>query len=259
MLSCGVIGEAGGKRVSVAHQTEVIMMTRSNPGPVPNLLLDALPPRDYAEIMSSGEIVELSLRRVLHEPDRLAHQVYFPFSGVISLLTVMDDGSAVEIATIGKEGMVDFGAYLGLMSPARWLVQVPGEALRVDVETLRNLTARSEPAVNVMHRYMLAMFVLVSQTAACNGRHHVVERCARWLLMTHDRVGRNSFPMTHEFLADMLGVRRPSVSIAMSILSKAGYLRYRRGLIRVVDREGLEMAACECYGLLARRFGEHDT
>jgi CRP-like cAMP-binding protein len=105
-----------------------------------------------------------------------------------------------------------------------------------------------------MHSYMLSMFVLVSQTAACNRRHSVEERCARWLLMTHDRVEADTFPMTHEFLADMLGVRRPSVSIAMSILSRAGYMQYRRGKVEILDRDGLEEASCECYGVLSYQF-----
>ena len=180
--------------------------------------------------------------------------VYFPLSGVISLLTVLDDGSAVEIATVGSEGMADFAAYLDLESPARWLVQVPGTALRIDAAELRRVAEDSSELRDVMHNYMLAMFVLVSQTAACNRRHPVEERCARWLLMTHDRVDEDTFPMTHEFLADMLGVRRPSVSIAMSILSKAGYTRYRRGKVEIVDRAGLEEATCECYGVLASQF-----
>jgi CRP-like cAMP-binding protein len=167
---------------------------------------------------------------------------------------VLDDGSAVEIATVGSEGMADFAAYLDLESPARWLVQVPGTALRIEAAELRRLAEDWPVLRNVMHNYMLAMFVLVSQTAACNRRHPVEERCARWLLMTHDRVEADTFPMTHEFLADMLGVRRPSVSIAMSILSKAGYTRYRRGKVEVLDREGLEQATCECYHVLSDQF-----
>lgn len=204
--------------------------------------------------MGSGDVVNLELKRILHEPEEPALHVYFPLSGVISLLTVLDDGSAVEIATVGSEGMTDFAAYLDLESPARWLVQVPGRALRLEAAELRRLAEMSEELRGVMHNYMLAMFVLVSQTAACNRRHPVEERCARWLLMTHDRVEEDTFPMTHEFLADMLGVRRPSVSIAMSILSKAGYTRYRRGKVEVIDREGLEAASCECYQVLTQQF-----
>jgi CRP-like cAMP-binding protein len=105
-----------------------------------------------------------------------------------------------------------------------------------------------------MHNYMLAMFILVSQTAACNRRHPLEERCARWLLMTHDRVTNDEFPMTHEFLADMLGIRRPSVSIAMAMLSKAGFIKYRRGRVMVLDRDGLEAAACECYTVVRTQF-----
>jgi CRP-like cAMP-binding protein len=167
---------------------------------------------------------------------------------------VLEDGSAVEIATVGREGMADFAGYLGMESPARWLVQVPGKCLRIEARKVRELADASPYLREVMHNYMLAMFILVSQTAACNRRHAVEERCARWLLMTHDRVASDQFPMTHEFLADMLGVRRPSVSIAMGMLSRAGYTRYRRGKVEVLDRGGLEDAACECYRVLTRQF-----
>ena len=221
---------------------------------MPNALLAGLPTAVTGDLMACAEVVPLELKRILHEPDEPATQVYFPLSGVISLLTVLDDGSAVEIATVGSEGMADFAAYLDLESPARWLVQVPGSALRIDAADLRSKAEESPDLQRVMHNYMLAMFVLVSQTAACNRRHPVEERCARWLLMTHDRVEDDTFPMTHEFLADMLGVRRPSVSIAMSILSKAGYTRYRRGKVQVLDRTGLEQATCECYEVLAEQF-----
>lgn len=221
---------------------------------MPNSLLVGLPPELMRELMSCAEIVPLELKRVLHEPDEPATHVYFPLSGVVSLLTVLDDGSAVEIATVGNEGMADFAAYLDLESPARWLVQVPGTAVRFEAAELRRAADHSTELRAVMHNYMLAMFVLVSQTAACNRRHPIEERCARWLLMTHDRVEEDTFPMTHEFLADMLGVRRPSVSIAMSILSKAGYTRYRRGKVEILDREGLEQATCECYHVLSMEF-----
>ena len=219
-----------------------------------NTLLAALPRGDYEALMTAGEIVDLRLKEVLHEPDERAHNIYFPLSGVVSLLTVLEDGSAVEIATVGSEGMADFAAYLDMASPARWLVQVPGKSLRIESRLVRGLAEKSPELREVMHNYMLAMFILVSQTAACNRRHPVEERCARWLLMTHDRVASDFFPMTHEFLADMLGVRRPSVSIAMGMLSRAGFTRYKRGKVEVLDRKGLEASACECYHVLARQF-----
>jgi CRP-like cAMP-binding protein len=236
---------------SVAPKVEVslgakLAKVRHDPD-VPNMLLAGLPRSEYECVRAECESVKLKLRDVLHEPGEKARYVYFPSSGVISMLTLLDDGSAVEIATVGNEGMTDFAAYLGLESPARWLVQVPGEALRIRATTLRGLAERNPALLSAMHNYMLAMFILVSQTAACNRRHPVEERCARWLLMTHDRVEEDEFPMTHEFLADMLGVRRPSVSIAMSMLSRAGYIAYRRGKVRLIDRPGLEDAACHCY------------
>jgi CRP-like cAMP-binding protein len=221
---------------------------------VPNILLASLPIAEYEPIRQASELVSMELKRALHEPGQETRHVYFPFSGVISLLTILDDGSAVEVATVGNEGMVDFAAYFGMESPARWLVQVPGRALRVDAAELRAIAEKSGALMSVIHNYLLAMFVQVSQTAACNRRHAVDQRCARWLLMTHDRVDTDDFPMTHEFLADMLGIRRPSVSIAMSGLHRAGYIAYKRGKVAVLDRDGLEKAACECYNVVRQQF-----
>jgi CRP-like cAMP-binding protein len=235
-------------------ELEVAMAKRSRIPEIPNALLASLPRGDLEKLCAGGTLIELPMKRILHEPGELAPDVLFPASGVISLLTVLDDGSAVEIATVGNEGMVDLAAYLGMESHARWLVQVPGSALQIPAAHVRKAAAESESILKVLHEYMLAMFVLVSQTAACNRRHPVEERTARWLLMTHDRVESDLFPMTHEFLADMLGVRRPSVSIAMGMLQKAGFINYRRGRVEVVDREGMEQAACECYHLLAEQF-----
>jgi len=218
------------------------------------MLLAALPPDEYTALTAEAEPVDLKLRDVLHESGDAPNFVYFPSSGVISMLTLLDDGSAVEIATVGNEGMTDIAAYLGAPSPARWMVQVPGEALRLKAETLRELAEKMPGLLGIMHNYMLAMFILVSQTAACNRRHPVEERCARWLLMTHDRVEGNEFPMTHDFLADMLGVRRPSVSIAMAMLSRANFVGYRRGKVTLHDRNGLEQAACECYEVIRNVF-----
>jgi CRP-like cAMP-binding protein len=221
---------------------------------VPNILLASLPIAEYEPIRQSSELVSMELKRALHEPGQEIRHVYFPFSGVISLLTILDDGSAVEVATVGNEGMVDFAAYFGMESPARWLVQVPGRALRVDAAELRAIAEKSDALMSVIHNYLLAMFIQVSQTAACNRRHAVDQRCARWLLMTHDRVDTDDFPMTHEFLADMLGIRRPSVSIAMSGLHRGGYIAYKRGKVAVLDRDGLEKAACECYNVVRQQF-----
>jgi CRP-like cAMP-binding protein len=220
-----------------------------------NRLLAALPPSISMALRAAGEPVDLSLRHVLHDQGEASSHVFFPNRGVISMLTVLEDGSAVEIATVGREGMVDIASYLGIgSSSARWLVQVPGDALRVEVGLIRRLANENESLRSLLNSYLFAMFVLVAQTAACNRRHSIQQRCARWLLMTHDRVDTPQFPMTHEFLADMLGGRRPSVSIAMSQLQRAGLIRYRRGRILVLDRLGLETIACECYGVVKREF-----
>jgi CRP-like cAMP-binding protein len=223
-----------------------------------NLLLAALSKADRDGIIEAGQVVSLRLKKVLREPGNPVEYLYFPFHGVISLLTVLDeDGAAVEIATVGYEGMADTAAYLGIDSQIRWLVQVPGDALRIEVDKLQSLAACSEGIRDVFNRYMVAMYILVSQTAACNRRHPVQERCARWLLMTHDRVENDDFPMTHDFLADMLGTRRASVSIAMKTLRNAGLIDYHHGRVTVIDRPGLEESACECHAFVRYHFDTH--
>jgi len=240
-----------------AHRaySAALQLTKRHSREIPNRLLGALSRADYDQVVAGGESVELRMKTILYEPGEPASEyVYFPAYGVISLLTVLEDGGAVEIATVGSEGMADVAAYLGVGSQVRWLVQVPGDAIRIRAETLRRLAKESETLRAILDDYMVAMYILVSQTAACNRRHPVEERCARWLLMTHDRVDEDEFPMTHDFLSDMLGTRRASVSIAMKMLQRAGLISYRRGVVTVLDRSGLEEAACECHGIVHRQF-----
>lgn len=199
--------------------------------------------------------VPLKFRMPLYEPGDKMPYVYFPNTGVVSMLTVMEDGVAVEIATVGNEGMVDLFVFLGLEeSDSRLLIQVPGTAMRMESARFR-AHAEQIPALRLLlGYYATASFALVAQSAACNRMHPVVERCARWLLMTHDRVDAAEFPMTHNFLSEMLGIRRPSVSVAAAALQAAGFISYHRGTVTVVDRAGLEGASCECYALIRARF-----
>jgi CRP-like cAMP-binding protein len=181
--------------------------------------------------------------------------VYFPLSAVVSMLN--GAGGGVEIATIGNEGLV--GVSLSwdatTLNPAELLqVQVPGLALRMAAETFMTELSAANGLTKVVHRYTQAFVSQLSQQVACNGLHSIEERCARWLLLTHDRVGTDEFPLTQEFLAQMLGVRRPSVTIVAGTLQQAGFIRYSRGMVTITDRTGLEGSSCECYGVLREVF-----
>ncbi len=220
-----------------------------------NRILAALPARAYARILPDLKSIPLKFRISLHEPGDKMPYVYFPNTGVISTLTVLQDGSAVEIATIGNEGMADVSAFLGLEQSDSWLlVQVPGTAMRMESDRFREHVEQIPILRALLGYYTVAMLALVAQSAACNRMHPIVQRCARWLLMTHDRVDADAFPMTHDFLATMLGVRRPSVSVAAKALQGTGCISYHRGKVTVLDRLGLEAASCECYRVIRQRF-----
>ncbi len=222
---------------------------------VANRILSSLSAEVYEQIRHDLKVVPLTFRISLHEPGDKMPYVYFPNTGVISMLTVMEDGTAVEIATIGNEGMADLFVFLGLEeSDARLLIQVPGTAMRMESERFRRHVEQIPELRRLLGYYAVALFALVAQSAACNRSHPAVQRCARWLLMTHDRVDSAEFPMTHVFLSEMLGIRRPSVSVAAEALQASGVLTYRRGKVTVLDRAGLEAASCECYGLMRARF-----
>lgn len=222
---------------------------------IANRILSALPKADYERILPDLKVVPLKFRIALHEPGDKMPYVFFPSTGVISMLTVMGDGAAVEISTIGNEGMADLFVFLGLEeSDSRLLVQVPGSAMRMESERFREHVEQLPRLRALLGYYAVASFALVSQSAACNRMHPVVERCARWLLMTHDRVDAAEFPMTHVFLSEMLGVTRPTVSVAAEGLQEAGLITYHRGKVTVLDRPGLEAASCECYRLVRERF-----
>lgn len=220
-----------------------------------NRLLGSLPEPALRALRPHLRRVELPLKDVLFNVDVPIEYVYFPEDTVVSILSVMPDGSAVEVATVGREGMVGLPAVLGVeKGQALAFVQVPGHGLRVEAQAFREHVQRSGATRNVLDRYTQALFTQVSQGAACNRLHSIDERCARWLLMTHDRVGADRFPLTQQFLAQMLGVRRAGVSEVASQLQREGLLTYQRGVIRIVDRAGLEAAACECYRIIRSEF-----
>jgi CRP-like cAMP-binding protein len=189
---------------------------------------------------------------------RLAH-VYFPTDGVVSLRVVMADGRGAEVGTVGNEGVVGAAAALagGATGNREAIVQLAGHALRMSADAFADAATRPGPLRELVARYAQAFDDQVAQSAACNALHPVEQRAARWLLMTHDRVGRDAFGLTQEFLAQMLGARRPTVSAAAGQLKRAGLIRYRRGRVEVLDRAGLEAAACECYAAIAEAYRHH--
>lgn len=215
-------------------------------------VLMALEPEERERLLAATVPVSLEPKEVLLDRGGRIDTVYFPDNAVVSLVTTMDDGTAFEVANIGNEGIVGVAAYLGvenLGARERYQVEVPGQARAMDAATFVEAAAR-DPLRSLVQRYIQAQFVQVAQRMACVAFHSIPERCSRWLLLTHDRVGNREFPLTQEFLAQMLGVRRASVSVAAGALQDAGLIRYSRGRVTILDREGLENAACECYGVI---------
>jgi CRP-like cAMP-binding protein len=222
--------------------------------PPGNRLLAALPKDLLRTVAADLEPVELEVKQVLFDVDVPIEHVYFPECGIVSLVGAMKDGTAVEVATIGNEGMVGLPLFLGVdRTPAQAFVQVAGHGLRMHRAAFRRF-AQEEAFREVMNRFTQALFTLLAQGAACNRIHSVAERCARWLLLTHDRVEGDEFRLTQEFFAQMLGVRRASVNGVARQLEDAGMISYRRGSVRIVDRSGLEEAACECYRIIRSDF-----
>lgn len=223
-----------------------------------NRLLAALPPADYKALEPYLERVPLNVHDVLAEAGEAFSHIYFPESGAVSIVTYMSDGSGVEVGTMGNEGMAGLPAYLEAdASESRTFCQVAGVTLRVPVDVLVSAAASRPNIRRVLNRYTQAYLSLVAQGAACNRLHTIEQRCARWLLMTHDRtVDGDVLHLKQEFLALMLGVRRIGVTIAAGALQEAGLIKYRRGQIRITDRDGLEAAACECYAAVRARFDQ---
>lgn len=216
--------------------------------PGKNKLLAALPKREQTRLLPHLEPTTLGFEDILYEPDGLIRHVYFPTSGLISLLLVLEDGSVSEVARIGNEGMVGLPIFLGVpTSHTRAFVQIPGEALRMKAQVFRQEARQSGPLAGLLLRYTQALLRIVLQLTACNNRHSIEQRLCRWLLITHDRVQADHFEITQEFLSQMLGVHRQSVTLAASNLQKAGLIRYSRGKLTILDRRGLEASSCECY------------
>jgi CRP-like cAMP-binding protein len=213
-----------------------------------NRLLYALPLEEYARLLPQLTPVRLGLKQVLVEPDAPIRDVYFPREGVCSIIADEQEGGAVEVGTIGPDGLVGIPVLHDAESmPYRVFVQIEGHAWRLSADAFRQVIDERRAVRHLFLRYAQYFTDQVSQSVACNRLHTLDERCARWLLMTHDRVEGDAFELTHEFLSLMLGVRRAGVTVAMGVLQAADVIRYTRGRITVLDRQRLEEASCGCY------------
>ena len=216
--------------------------------PAPNSILRSLSRKDGQRLLARHEQVDLTYGDILCEPGKQLRHVYFPNSGVISLLTPVHGHPSVEVGLVGREGMAGMALLLGVgVSPVRMLVQGSGTAMRMKAAAFRHEIKRNPVLQRKLNHYLYGFMAQVAQTAGCNRFHLIGARLARWLLMTHDRVKSNDFHLTQEFLAHMLGVRRVGVTLAATVLQKKKLIRYSRGNITVLDRKGLERASCECY------------
>lgn len=220
-----------------------------------NRLLRGLPAPEWEQLQPHLEAVPFALKEVFYEPNQPIAAVQFITRGVASLLNILDNGEAVEVSTIGHEGMVGLPLFLGVpTTPGRALMQVPGEGLRISAEAFTREVHVGTVLHARLHRYTQALMIQMAQSLACNRLHSLEQRCCRWLLMTQDRAGSNGFALTQEFLAQMLGVRRAGVSEVASGLQKQGLIQYRRGQITVLDRAGLETCACTCYQIISAEY-----
>ncbi len=224
---------------------------------VSNKLLLSISDSDYSSLRPHLEYVSLPNHRVLHEAGAKLEFAYFPNRGLISLVVVMKDGKTAEAGIVGNEGFTGTLAAVGLSrSPLQAVVQITGDGFRVEVGDLQN-TLGSAPHLRLMlSRYAAIRGMQVAQTAACNRLHDIGQRLARWLLMTQDRVDSGSLPITHDFLATMLGTDRTTVSLAAGLLQRKGLIKYTRGAVEIVNRKKLEDSACECYGVIRQSDGE---
>ncbi|HJV88599.1 MAG TPA: Crp/Fnr family transcriptional regulator [Noviherbaspirillum sp.] len=222
-----------------------------------NFLLDSLDDEEYWQVDPHLQVVRLAAKDVIGERDASHTHVYFPCTSVLSVLVLLSDGSAVEVGTVGKEGM---GGIEALAGGDRWtetvICQIEGHSFCMPRSAFADAINGDTGLRRITQRYLLAYLGMVSQSVACNRLHAIEARFARWVLMTHDRVGGSEFGLTQEFLADMLGVKRPSISLVAGAFQQAGLIRYSRGHMMILDRPGLEKASCECYDVVRRQLDQ---
>lgn len=234
---------------------QLMVDSRAAPGHRANRLLAALEPEDFAYLAPHLEMVDLAHGRVLHEPGATIHHAYFPIDSVISLVNVLENGHSVEVAMFGREAVSGLVAELASATAfGRYIVQVPGTASRISLGRMHDAIDTRPRIRQLLRSFTEALLIQTFQMVTCNAVHSAEARCCRWILSTHDRVDQDTLPLTHEFLAEMLGIQRSTVSIVTRNLQAAGLIVQGRGVITVTDRTGLERAACECYGKIRRSF-----
>lgn len=226
---------------------------------VTSKILLSLPHNELEQLLAKLEFVRLKLHQILYNPGDTMKSGYFVNSGLLSVLAVQPEGKSVEVGLIGNEGFAGTPLLVGYRtSPTRIVTQGDGSAYRCDAEALREIVRQSPELEKQLHRFSHRLAMQTTQIAACNRLHDVEERLARWILMTHDRIESNHLPLTQDFLSQMLGTRRASVTVAAGILQKAGLISYTRGNVTILDRRNLESAACDCYGIVQRQLKEWD-
>jgi CRP-like cAMP-binding protein len=231
--------------------------TNTEGKPVSNLLLLSISDSDFGSLRPHLEYLDLPNHRILHECGATLEFAHFINRGLISLVVVMKDGKTAEAGIVGNEGFIGTSAAVGLRgSPLQAVVQITGDGFRIAVAALQKILQSAPPLQLILSRYGVVQGLQVAQTAACNRLHDIGQRLARWLLMTQDRVDSQSLPITHDFLATMLGTDRPSVTTAAGILQKKKIIKYTRGAVQIVNRKKLEDSACECYGIIQQYNGQ---
>jgi CRP-like cAMP-binding protein len=237
-----------GKNFRVAQSAE---RTNSEGKPVKNKVLLSMPDNEYQLMRADLTFIDLPGHLSLHEPTQKIEFVYFPNRGMVSQVVVTKDGRTVEVGVVGSEGYVGAGLAAGLSrSSVREIMQIAGDGFRMMGNALERIL-RSTPQLQVLlNRHTGLQGMQVAQTAACNRLHDIQQRLSRWLLMTHDRVPSGVLPITHDFIATMMGTDRSTVSLAASVLQKKGTIDYVRGAVKILDRRKLEKSACECYGVI---------
>lgn len=241
---------------SVLDQAATLTMHRAPQDRPLNHILARLPFEDLSRMQPDLHTVQIAHKQIVVKQGETVEHVYFPNSGVFSMTTAMADGSAVEVATIGKEGLVGLQLFFeDTTSAGEVMLQVPeGSAERMSVGAFRKELDRHGALQRAIRRYAQALMTLMGQSIACMALHHADARCCRWLLMTHDRVERDQFMLSQEFLAMMLGVSRPTASTVAGVLQDAGFIRYSRGRMTILNRQALEQGACECYRTVKTEF-----
>ena len=220
---------------------------------IENAILLKIPDAEYNLIRPHLEFVKVESQQSLHEPGQRLNHGYFPNRGMVAVVIEISDGRTLEVGVVTRRGFAGESLALGqTMSPYRMICQPPGDGFRVKADVLNEILLSAPQLQSRLNRYVRFQLLRLSQIAACNRFHETEQRLARWLLMSQDRIGSEVLPFTHEFLASMLGTGRAIVSIAAAILQKAGLIQYRRGTVRILDRQNLEDAACECYRVIKR-------